>query len=496
MKKATWRPARRRQPEVRVWVSGSPPDIRCRKYDLRSFCNMVGGRGPKRDAGDSGFLGFRSGSVDPGTVRRRRRGPRNKKRGWRRLAEEPLGQEVDTFLEDVRLQERATGGLLSETPDENLFFVDKGRGEEDSKIKQDLKKSFWIDRVLESNSKVPSPKNILAHQVPNGKKLKRKQRLWEHLAQQGKQPREVRKAQARLLQPPTPKTPPSDPADRPFYDLWAQDNPLDRPLVGQDTFFLEQTKKKGVKRPRRLQTKPSQAPAVEVIPSGGSYNPSFQAHQALLQEAHEVELQRQKVEEKLSRQLAFPTVDKAPTQESAFKELCEGLLEESDEETPAEPGDGDADGPAPRPPGPEKKTEQQRRREKEARKLKAQQAAERAARKRRQEVFQLRGIRLQVAQRLTELARRRERRRLKRLAEDEKPRRLGRLKYQAPDIDVQLSTELADSLRKLKPEGSILRDRFKSFQRRNMIEPRERARFKRKYKVKLVEKRAFREMQL
>lgn len=42
-------------------------------------------------------------------MRRRRRGPRNKKRGWRRLAEEPLGLEVDQFLDDVRLQERTTG---------------------------------------------------------------------------------------------------------------------------------------------------------------------------------------------------------------------------------------------------------------------------------------------------------------------------------------------------------------------------------------------------
>lgn len=101
-----------------------------------------------------------------------------------------------------------------------------------------------------------------------------------------------------------------------------------------------------------------------------------------------------------------------------------------------------------------------------------------------------------MARRLAELARRRELRRAQRLAEAHKPRRLGRLKYQTPDIDVQLSSELSDSLRTLKPEGNILRDRFKSFQRRNMIEPRERAKFKRKYKVKLVEKRAFREIQL
>lgn len=134
--------------------------------------------------------------------------------------------------------------------------------------------------------------------------------------------------------------------------------------------------------------------------------------------------------------------------------------------------------------------------EKAARRLRVQQAALRAARLRHQELFRLRGIKAQVALRLAELARRRRQRQARREAEADKPRRLGRLKYQAPDIDLQLSSELTNSLRTLKPEGNILRDRFKSFQRRNMIEPRERAKFKRKYKVKLVEKRAFREIQL
>lgn len=57
-----------------------------------------------------------------------------------------------------------------------------------------------------------------------------------------------------------------------------------------------------------------------------------------------------------------------------------------------------------------------------------EQAVVRAARLRRQELFRLRGIKAQVAQRLAELARRRERRRARRLAEADKPRRLGRLK--------------------------------------------------------------------
>uniref|UniRef100_A0A8W4FFA9 Ribosome biogenesis protein NOP53 n=1 Tax=Sus scrofa TaxID=9823 RepID=A0A8W4FFA9_PIG len=452
---------------------------------------------------DSGFLGLRPTSVDP-ALRRRRRGPRNKKRGWRRLAQEPLGLEVDQFLEDVRLQERTSGGLISEAPDEKLFFVDTGSKNKELNRKRTrsqkrsllLKKPLRIDLVLENTSKVPAPKDVLAHQVPNAKKLRRKEQLWEKLAKQGELPREVRRAQARLLNPPAAraKPGPQDAAGRPFYDLWAKDNPLDGPLEGQD-------------RPQHLHTKPSQAPAVEVTPAGASYNPSFEDHQTLLRAAHEVELQRQKEVEKLERQLALPPAEQAATQESAFQEMCQGLLEESDgegelaegQDRGLEAGGDQAEGaeasPAVRLASLEKKTEQQRRREKAARMLRAQQAAVRAARLRHQELFRLRGIKAQVARRLAELARRRERRQAQRLVEADKPRRLGRLKYQDPDIDVQLSSELSDSLRTLKPEGNILRDRFKSFQRRNMIEPRERAKFKRKYKVKLVEKRAFREIQ-
>ncbi|XP_027943740.1 ribosome biogenesis protein NOP53 isoform X2 [Eumetopias jubatus] len=479
-----------------------------------------GGTRCSKSEADSGFLGLRPTSVDP-ALRRRRRGPRNKKRGWRRLAQEPLGLEVDQFLEDVRLQERTSGGLVSEAPDEKLFFVDTGSKKKEPnkrRIKSQkrsllLKKPLRVDLILENTSKVPAPKDILAHQVPNARKLKRKEQLWEKLAKQGELPREVRRAQARLLNPPATKAKPGpqDTTKRPFYDLWAKDNPLERPLAGQDTFFLEQTKKKGVKRPPHLHTKPSQVPAVEVTPAGASYNPSFEDHQTLLLAAHEVELQRQKEAEKLERQLALSPSEQPATQESAFQELCQGLLEESDGE--GEPGEGPDKGPeaeaggeqaagaeASSAPGRlaavEKKTEQQRRREKAARKMRVQQAEVRAARLRHQELFRLRGIKAQVARRLAELARRREQRRAQRLAEADRPRRLGRLKYQAPDIDVQLSSELSDSLRTLKPEGNILRDRFKSFQKRNMIEPRERAKFKRKYKVKLVEKRAFREIQL
>ena len=40
------------------------------------------------------------------------------------------------------------------------------------------------------------------------------------------------------------------------------------------------------------------------------------------------------------------------------------------------------------------------------------------------------------------------------------------------DIDVQLGEDLSESLRQLKPEGNLFKDRFLSMQQRALIEPR------------------------
>jgi len=51
-------------------------------------------------------------------------------------------------------------------------------------------------------------------------------------------------------------------------------------------------------------------------------------------------------------------------------------------------------------------------------------------------------------------------------------KRLGSLRYEEPELDLKLSNEITGNLRSLKPEGNILRDRYKSLQKRNVIEPR------------------------
>ncbi|NXK43649.1 NOP53 protein, partial [Piprites chloris] len=143
---------------------------------------------------------------------------------------------------------------------------------------------------------------------------------------------------------------------------------------------------------------------------------------------------------------------------------------------------------------PGKKTEKQRRKEKEEKEKRQRRVGARVAALQRQGLFRLRSLRRLLRQRQE---RERERRRLReqtRMRKQWEPRRLGRARYEDAGPEVQLSEELPESLRTLRPEGHVLRDRFKSLQRRNMIEPRERAKFKRRYRVKYVEKRAFREV--
>ncbi|XP_073405229.1 ribosome biogenesis protein NOP53 [Dendrobates tinctorius] len=446
----------------------------------------------------SDFLGFtpfsKSGEKKDGP--KRKRVNRNKKKNWKKHSDV---RDVEEFLDDVRLQERTVGGLLSEKANENLFFVDTGKKKKDPRTdRKRLKKRtkpLWIDLNLQPDSKVPPPKDILSHQVPNGRKLKRKREREGTLEKKGILPRTDRLLVAQLNRPSSTLV---DEANnnpgRGFYDLWGERNPLDSASQGKDPWYLEQTKKSRVKRPDRLNKKPSELPAIEIAAAGASYNPTYESHQDLMLKAHEVEVKKLKEARKLSRKLKFPTNDKAPTEESRLRELCEGLVEESEDDNPSGDEGELEEQKVTSLHQRERKTERQRKKEKEAKILKARQDSEKTERLRRQSLFQLKSIQTSLKSRQEELAKRKKLRGEKQKAKALQPKRLGRLKYQEPDIDVLLSEELTDSLRRLKPEGSVTKDRFKSFQKRNLIEPRERAKFKRKLKVKYVEKRAFREI--
>lgn len=92
----------------------------------------------------------------------------------------------------------------------------------------------------------------------------------------------------------------------------------------------------------------------------------------------------------------------------------------------------------------------------------------------------IRGVLDEEEDKLNELKKRRKQR-----AEKAKfnPKRLGRHKFEEPDVDVNMPEDLAGNLRNVKTESSLLKDRFLLMQRNNML-PTTKAVGRKKAKVK------------
>lgn len=58
-----------------------------------------------------------------------------------------------------------------------------------------------------------------------------------------------------------------------------------------------------------------------------------------------------------------------------------------------------------------------------------------------------------------------------RIKQKTEPRRLARKMFEAEETPLPVSMESLGNLRKLNPEGSVLIDRFKSLQKRNILAP-------------------------
>lgn len=72
------------------------------------------------------------------------------------------------------------------------------------------------------------------------------------------------------------------------------------------------------------------------------------------------------------------------------------------------------------------------------------------------------------------------------------PATLSATKFEENEIPIKLGDELTGNLRSLKPEGNILEERFKSFQKRNIMETRTMGKNPNKTKKKKkVEKRNY-----
>uniref|UniRef100_S4R8Y5 Ribosome biogenesis protein NOP53 n=1 Tax=Petromyzon marinus TaxID=7757 RepID=S4R8Y5_PETMA len=255
---------------------------------------------------------------------KRKKMNKNKKKNWVKCSDVT---DVEEFLEDVRLQERTTGGLVKDQPDASIFFFDtKNKSKvlttflpptdrNSNKGRQD--RPLKIDLILQPSSGVDTPLNLSVQQVPGARRARRRvarcERYGPNSGADARAERlllaRARAARKRASAPPEPGK-----AERPFYDLWDRNGPLGKELQGQDDWFLEQTKRKRVKPHILMLEKPSRVPAVEAPLPGLSYNPAYEDHQMLLLDAHAVEVKKLREQKKLERRLRFPAGQERPTQ--------------------------------------------------------------------------------------------------------------------------------------------------------------------------------------
>lgn len=237
-----------------------------------------------------------------------------------------------------------------------------------------------------------------------------------------------------------------------------------------------------VKRPATLFRKPEapepDAVAVEIPAAGKSYNPDLDDWKKLISAEHQklekLEAERVKAEEEKERIEAIL---------AAAEEVQDEEVEESEEEI-ADPDMRISVGESVKN---KKKTKQQRNRM-----------------RRHKEKMQMQDRLKQLRQQLTKIeqavrdSEKAVEQPVSRKAKKARTLKKAHSRYSVmePELEVKLSDEMEDSLRRLRPEGNLAKDRFRSLQARGLIEARVPVAKKRRYAKKVTEKWSYKDIKL
>ena len=278
------------------------------------------------------------------------------------------------------------------------------------------------------------------------------------------------------------------------YDLW--DVPSKPKTEDVDDFLpevsLAKAPKSSKQKPISLAAHGKHVPAVQKPAGGYSYNPTFADYEDRLGEESEkaLEAERKRIEAEEADRIKQEAAARSAAEADAAE--ARANLSEWEEDSEWEGFQSGAEDDNPNRKRPERKTQAQRnriKRRKEEQRLakhKAAMKARTAQEERIKEIaseFTERDINKQLAMHDGELSDSSE-------ANDDKLRRrqLGRMKLPEKDLELVLPDELQESLRLLKPEGNLLKDRYRSMLVRGRLESRRHLPFRKLAKQKATEK--------
>ncbi|XP_011202330.1 ribosome biogenesis protein NOP53 [Bactrocera dorsalis] len=391
-------------------------------------------------------------------------------------------KDVEEFLEDQRQEERV--GSFAEKKDDELFMVDATPLKhkpailtEKQKRKLNAKKPLRSLEALNNTSKVQDP--IVKR---NRVRQKKSGRIIEEEVRNPTKPRhfQANKDRERYYETLEKKLKKEDQLTKTAKDVWAEEDFRDKiPGLKDEKGWISKelalhvTKNVGkpvIKVHDSIRHRTTKAKKFAAPPPGLSYNPSLDDHQALLKEVVEREEKIIKEENHLKRVTTqmFSKVTPEERDTRRLQEMRSGLDDESEGEANDATEDGEYRTINP-PVENKKKSKQSRRKELQQKELQKKQAEKKALKKQIADLNRIKSIKTEVIAEEEALKILKKHRKKVELKKKFETKRLGRLKYVDPDIDVNMPEDIAGNLRNVKPESSLLVDRFKNFQKRNIL---------------------------
>lgn len=204
---------------------------------------------------------------------------------------------------------------------------------------------------------------------------------------------------------------------------------------------------------------------------GSSYNPTIEDHQALLKEVEDRELKIIKREDHLNRVTTtmFKKVTADKRDEERFKEMMAGIDDDDENESQEKVDDPDEYIAVNDPVENKRKDRKARRKQRQQLELQKATLKKKQDKKKKADFNRLKQIKAEVRTMEHALDLQRLNKKEREAKKREEPHRLSQYEYEQPEIDVNLPEDIAGSLRNIKPEGSLMIDRYKSMQRRNII---------------------------
>ncbi|KAK7748934.1 hypothetical protein SLS53_000959 [Cytospora paraplurivora] len=409
---------------------------------------------------------------------------RKGKKAWRKNVDVT---EVQTGLENLN-EEIIQGGVIAEKESTDLFVLDT-LGDKANVKKVPKVKGLKADEIIAARSAVPavSSKKRSGDKTTDGILPVKRQRT-NYV---------TKKELSRIKKVADGHHESTVEVVDASYDPWAMDVTPTATAVNKvqerNEWIPELVKAKTpstlAKKPISLAANGKQIPAVAKPAGGYSYNPVVTDYLTRLEEEGEkaVEVERKRLEAEEADRKKQEAAARSAAEAEAAEAKAE--LSEWDEDSAWEGVESDAEGVLTK--RPKRKTPAQRnkaKRRKEAERLARHQAA---SLRKEQQAKHIKELAEAVEERQRELT-------LQKMEMSDgesdgnelelRRRQLGKFKLPEKDLELVLPDELQESLRRLKPEGNLLKERYRSLLVRGRLEARRKIPFRKQAKVKWTEK--------